>query len=122
MEELGESRKDTFIYRVIQSLRVHKKAIDFEEFVAIVAPKIGDVKTKEGLRVIFSHLDDDEDDYINYDELKKLSRMAGDYITDEDILEMLHWIHINHKTNSNEGLHFEEFYQLVHKYFKRHGY
>lgn len=109
------------MYRIIQSLAVHEKLINFEEFVQIVAPKVGDVKTKEGLRTCFSHLDEDGDDYINYDELKKLARLSGDYINDEDILEMLHSIHINHKTNNNEGLYFDEFYQIFTKYNKRHG-
>lgn len=71
-----------------------------------VAPKVGDIKTKEGLRTIFKHMDKDDDDYINYDELKQLSRIAGDNINDEDILEMLHSIFINHKTTNNEGLYF----------------
>jgi Ca2+-binding EF-hand superfamily protein len=82
MEELGESRKGTLIWNIIDSLRYKNKPINFEEFVELVSPKVGDVKTKEGLRTIFRHMDLDEDDYINYDELKKLSRMAGDSIND----------------------------------------
>ena len=121
MDELGDSRKGTFIYGVIENLRSKGKPINFDEFVDLVAPKVGDVKTKEGLRTCFKHLDTDDDDYINYDELKKLSRMSGDYINDEDILEMLHSTFINHKTNNNEGLYFEEFYQIVTKYNKRHA-
>ena len=85
-----------------------------------MSPKVGDVKTKEGLRTVFKHLDLDDDDYINYDEIKKLSRMAGDIINDEEILELLHSIFINHKTNNNEGLYFEEFYQIVTNYYKSH--
>jgi Ca2+-binding EF-hand superfamily protein len=89
--------------------------------VELVSPKVGDLKTKEGLKTVFRHLDLDEDDYINYDELKKLSRLSGDNINDEEILEMLHSIFINQKTNNNEGLYFEEFYQIVTKYYKRHN-
>jgi Ca2+-binding EF-hand superfamily protein len=121
MEELGESRKGTLIWTIIDSLRYKNKPINFEEFVEIVTPKIGDVKTKEGIRTIFKHLDLDEDDYINYDELKKLSRMAGDAINDEEILELLHSTFINNKTNNNEGLYFEEFYMLVTKYYQKRG-
>lgn len=86
----------------------------------LVAPKIGDVKTKEGLKTVFKLVDKDEDDFINYDELKQLSRLAGDYINDEEILEMLHSLHVNNKTNNNEGMFFEEFYQIVTKYYKSH--
>lgn len=82
MEELGDSRKGSLIYNIIDGLRYKNKPINFEEFVDLVSPKVGDVKTKEGIRTIFRHMDLDEDDYINYDELKKLSRMAGDSIND----------------------------------------
>ena len=101
MEELGESRKGTFIYGIIDNLRIRNKPINFDEFVDLVAPKVGDVKSKEGLRTVFKRLDTDDDDYINYDELKKMSRIAGDNINDEEILELLHSIFINHKTNNN---------------------
>ena len=121
MEELGESRKNGFIYHVIDSLRVKEKPINFEEFVSMVAFKCGDVKTKDGIRTIFKHLDTDDDDYINYDEIKKISRFAGDTINDDEILELLHSIHINHKTNTNEGLTFEEFYHLIITYNKKHS-
>jgi calmodulin len=121
MNDLGDSRKDTLIYDIIQHLAVKGRPINFEEFVDIVSPKVGDIRTKEGIRTIFKHLDTDDDDYINYDELKKLSRMSGDHITDDDILEMLHSASINHKTNNNDGLYFEEFYQIIMKYNKRHG-
>ena len=120
MEELGDSRKDTLIYTMIDALRYKNKPITFEEFVDLVSPPVGDVKTKEGLRTIFRHLDKDHDDYINYDELKKLARLAGDSINDEEILETLHSIFINYKTTTNEGLHFEEFYTLVSNYYKKH--
>ena len=119
MEELGDSRKGSLIYNIIDGLRIKNKPINFDEFVDMVSPKIGDLKTKEGIRAIFKHLDTDDDDYINYDELKKLSRMAGDTINDEEILEMLHSIFINHKTNNNEGLFFEEFYQIVIRFTKK---
>ena len=86
MEELGDSRKGTFIYSIIDGLRYKNKPINFDEFVELVTPKVGDIKTKEGIRTIFKHLDTDDDDYINYEELKKLSRIAGDGINDEEIL------------------------------------
>ena len=119
MEELGDSRKGSFIFGIIEHLKSKNKPINFDEFVDLVSPKVGDVKTKDGLRTVFKHMDTDDDDYINYDEIKKLSRMAGDIINDDEILELLHSIFINHKTNNNEGLYFEEFYQLVTRYNKR---
>lgn len=44
---------------------------------------MGDIKTREGLKTVFSHLDKDNDDYINYEELKHLAKMSGDMINDD---------------------------------------
>jgi Ca2+-binding EF-hand superfamily protein len=118
---LGEGRKGSFIYSVIDGLRSKNKPINFDEFVELVSPRVGDLKTKEGLKTVFKLADKDEDDFINYDELKQLARIAGDYINDEEILEMLHSLHVNHKTNTNEGIYFEEFYLIVTKYYKTHS-
>ena len=85
----------------------------------IVSPPIGDLKTKEGLRTVFRHLDKDEDDIINFEELKQLARLAGDNINDEDIMEMLHSVFINKNTSTNEGIYFDEFYQMVTKFNKK---
>jgi calmodulin len=82
MEELGEGRKGTLVFGIIEGLNVKNKPISFDEFVELVTPKVGDVKTKEGLKAIFKQLDKDDDDYINYDELKQLSRLSGDIIND----------------------------------------
>jgi Ca2+-binding EF-hand superfamily protein len=83
MAELGESRKGTFTYGIIEGLRSKNKPINFDEFVDLVTPRVGDIKTKEGLRTIFGHVDKDGDDIINYEELKQLARLSGDYINDE---------------------------------------
>ena len=107
MAELGESRKGTFIYGIIDGLKTKNKPINFDDFVELVTPKVGDIKTKEGLKTIFSHVDKDGDDIINYEELKQLAKLSGDYINDEEILELLHSIFVNYKTASNEELHFE---------------
>jgi Ca2+-binding EF-hand superfamily protein len=64
-------------------LKVKSKPITFDEFVELVVPRVGDLKTKEGLRTVFSHLDTDNDDYINYDELKHLAKISGDLIKDD---------------------------------------
>eukprot|EP00178_Gracilaria_changii_P011788 TRINITY_DN3322_c0_g1_i1.p1 TRINITY_DN3322_c0_g1~~TRINITY_DN3322_c0_g1_i1.p1 ORF type:complete len:181 (+),score=29.73 TRINITY_DN3322_c0_g1_i1:19-561(+) len=119
MEELGDSRKGSVAYNIIDGLRYKNKPINFDEFVELVAPKIGEVKTKEGIKAIYKHLDLDDDDYINYDEIKKLAKLSGDSINDDEILELLHSAFINQKTNNNEGLYFEEFYRIVTGYYKK---
>lgn len=45
--------------------------------------------------------------------------MVGDNINDDDLLEMLHSTHINRQTQTNESINFEEFYQIVTKFYKK---
>jgi Ca2+-binding EF-hand superfamily protein len=56
---------------------------------------------------------------LDFEELKQLARISGDGCSDDDILEMLHTIHINRETGSNESLTFEEFYGIVSKFYKK---
>ena len=83
MEELGQGRKGSLVFNIIEGLKAKNTAITFDEFVELVTPKVGDIKTKEGLRKVFGHLDTDGDDYINYEELKHLAKISGDMINDE---------------------------------------
>jgi Ca2+-binding EF-hand superfamily protein len=61
MEELGESRTGTFAFGLIAGLKTSGKPINFEEFLELVCPKVGEVRTKEGIRQIFNHIDKQED-------------------------------------------------------------
>lgn len=56
---------------------------------------------------------------MDFEELKQIARMSGDAINDEDLLEMLHSTFINNKTSSNEAISFDEFYQVVTKFYKK---
>jgi Ca2+-binding EF-hand superfamily protein len=85
----------------------------------LVCPKVGDIRTKEGLRTIYSHIDKQEDEVIDFEELKHLARISGDGASDDEILEMLHAIHINRETSTNEHLSFDEFYEVVSKFYKK---
>ena len=119
LEELGEGRRGSFLYGLIDGLRVKNKPINFEEFVELVSPKVGELRTKEGLRTVFQHLDKNEDEVLDFDELKGLARLVQDSTNDDEILEMLHSIHINQQTNTNESINFEEFYQIVTRFHKK---
>lgn len=119
MEELGEQRRGTMVYEMIGSLKDLNRPINFNEFLDFVCHKVGDVKTKEGLKRIFRHADKEEDELLDFEEVKSLSRMAGDYMNDEELMEMLHTIHINRGTSTNEGIGFEEFYNIVTGFYKK---
>ena len=87
MEELGESRKGTFAFGLIENLKSKGKPINFDEFLELVCPKVGEVRTKEGLKTIFGHIDRQEDEVIDFEELKNLARLSGDGINDDEIME-----------------------------------
>jgi Ca2+-binding EF-hand superfamily protein len=63
-------------------LKTKSKPINFDEFLDLICPKIGDLKTKEGLRTIYSHFDKSEDGVLDFEELKATARQSGDLIND----------------------------------------
>jgi Ca2+-binding EF-hand superfamily protein len=77
---------------------------------------VGETKTKNGLKTVFSQFDKDEDGFINFEELKAVSKQLRENLNDDDLLELLHSTHVNQKTGTNEGLNFEEFYRIVSKF------
>lgn len=119
MDELGESRMGTLTWGLIEGLKTKGKPIGFEEFLELVCPKVGEVKTKEGLRTIFNHIDKQGDEVIDFEEIKQLARISSDGCSDDDLLEMLHSIYVNRETASNESLTFDEFYGIVSKFYKK---
>lgn len=119
LEELGPMKRDPFIFSIIESLKDKGKPVTFDDFLEHVCPKIGDTKSKAGLKTIFNHMDKGEDGVIDFEELKQLSRLTGDTINDDDLLEMLHNIFVNNKTSSNESITFDEFYLIVTKFYKK---
>jgi Ca2+-binding EF-hand superfamily protein len=65
---------------------------------------------------VFALFDKDENGTIDFDEFKGIAKQLHDGINDDDLLEMMHSTHVNHKTSSNEGFNFEEFYCIVSKF------
>ena len=119
MDELGDTgRKGNIAYEMICQLRDFNRPINFQDFLEFAATRVGDVKTKEGLGRLFRHADKEDDELLDFEELKSLCRMAGDNLTDDDIMEMMHTIHINRNTGTSEGVSFEDFYNIVTGYNK----
>jgi Ca2+-binding EF-hand superfamily protein len=116
LEELGLDKRNPFILTLIHGLRDQNRPINFEEFLNIIGSKVGETKTKDGLRRVFSLFDKDENGSIDFEELKAISRQLHENLNDDDLLELLHSTHINQKTASNEGFDFEEFYRIVSKF------
>ncbi len=66
LEELGLDKRNPFILSLIHALRDKNKPINFEEFLEIIGTKVGDTKTKEGLKRIFALFDTNEDGIIEF--------------------------------------------------------
>lgn len=116
LEELGLDKRNPFILSLIHGLRDQNKPVSFEEFLNIVASRVGETKTKDGLKRIFALFDKDENGTIDFEEFKVIAKQLHENLTDDDLLEMLHSTHINHKTATNESVDFEEFYRIVSKF------
>ena len=116
LEELGLDKRNPFILGLINGLKDKNKPINFDEFVDAIASKVGETKTKDGIRKVFAIFDKDENGVIDFEEFKSISRQLHESLNDDAILEMLHSASVNHKTVSNEGFTFEEFYTIVSKF------
>jgi Ca2+-binding EF-hand superfamily protein len=116
LEELGLDRRNPFVLSLILGLKEKSKPIGFEEFLDTIASRVGETKTKDGIRRVFALFDKDENGTVDFEEFKSIAKQLHDAINDDDLLELLHSTHVNHKTASNEGFTFEEFYSIVSKF------
>jgi Ca2+-binding EF-hand superfamily protein len=116
LEELGLDKRNPFILSLIHGLRDQNKPVNFDEFLNIICSRVGETKTKDGIRKVFSLFDKDENGTVDFEEFKLIAKQLHENLTDDDLLEMLHSTHINHKTATNEGVDFEEFYRIVSKF------
>ncbi|XP_031505848.1 uncharacterized protein LOC116268269 [Nymphaea colorata] len=116
LEELGLDRRNPFVLNLIIGLRDKSKPITLEEFIDIIASRVGETKTKDGLKRVFALYDKDENGIIDFNEFKDIAKQLHDPINDDELLELQHSTHVNHKTSSNEGFTFDEFYNIVSKF------
>lgn len=119
LEELGLDRRNPFVLNLINGLKEKNKPITKDEFIDIIASRVGETKTKAGLRTVFTLFDKDENGTVDFDEFKGIAKQLHDAINDDDILEMLHSTHVNHKTATNEGVTFDEFYSVITKFLNK---
>ena len=68
------------------------------------------------LRTVFSLFSKDENGVLDFEEFKDIAEQIMQVMNDDKILEMLHSMHINHKTSTNQGFTFEEFYSVFSKF------
>ena len=116
LEELGVDKRNPFILNLIFALRDKNRPVTFDEFVDVICSRVGETKTKDGLKRVFAIYDADESGTIDFEEFKAIAKWLKDGINDDDLLEMLHSTHVSQKTSTNESVNFEEFYRIVSKF------
>ena len=115
METLGFGERNPMIYQMVLELEknqaVNKGGISFETFMDAFNNKLGDFKTREGLRRLFELSNDDPNtDKINAETLIKirnsLNETSVDDIAIDDIIKRV-------SLNGDDEINFEEFYQYM---------
>jgi Ca2+-binding EF-hand superfamily protein len=66
LEELGLDKRNPFILNLILGLKDKNKPITLDEFIDIIASRIGETKTKDGIRRIFALFDKDENGVVDF--------------------------------------------------------
>jgi Ca2+-binding EF-hand superfamily protein len=110
MQSLGFESKNPTIYQMIADLENEGREIDFEEFLDAITSRLGDKETKKGINKIFDLFDDDNSDYINLANLKRVAKDLGETMTLEELQEMLERAASNGREISRE-----DFYNIMTK-------
>ena len=116
MESLGFDKESPTIYQIVVDIEKSQKGsggITSEEFKRAITDKLGDIKTKDGLKRVFDlFIDNPKQHTINLDTLKKITKELGDTMSDEELKDMLKYASKNEKE-----LTFDEFYDIMTKKF-----
>ena len=116
---MGLDKRNPYVLNIVTALRETNKKLTFEEFVGVVCSYTGDVRTKDGIRRVFNLYDKEQTGVIEFEQLKHIARSLGEYLTDDDLLDLMHAVFIKHQTTSNESISFEEFYTVISAYYNR---
>jgi Ca2+-binding EF-hand superfamily protein len=66
LEDLGVDKRNPFILGLIHALRDKNKPISFDEFIDIIGSRVGETKTKAGLKQVFSQFDKDDNGVVDF--------------------------------------------------------
>lgn len=115
LSHLGLDKRNPIVFQMIEDMRARTKAITFDDFLGIVVNRLGDTRSREGLSKLYTVYDSDGTGIIDFEKFKTVAREIGENLNDDQILEMMHHVHVLNKTQSNESIDFEEFYSIVTK-------
>ena len=114
MNNMDLQKRNPIVYSIISHLEKLPGPLNFEDFVDAIQDKLGDTKSREGLRKLFDfYIMDDETDVIKFQNLKKVAKELGETMNDDELAEMMHHIHVLNRTEKKEEITFDDFYEII---------
>ncbi len=83
LEELGLDKRNPFILTLIHGLKDVGRPIRFEEFLDLVCSKVGETKTKDGIKRIFTIFDTEGTGVVGFDQLKSICKQLHENLNDD---------------------------------------
>eukprot|EP00340_Litonotus_pictus_P000432 CAMPEP_0170515664 /NCGR_PEP_ID=MMETSP0209-20121228/2071_1 /TAXON_ID=665100 ORGANISM="Litonotus pictus, Strain P1" /NCGR_SAMPLE_ID=MMETSP0209 /ASSEMBLY_ACC=CAM_ASM_000301 /LENGTH=170 /DNA_ID=CAMNT_0010800257 /DNA_START=17 /DNA_END=529 /DNA_ORIENTATION=+ len=114
LKNLGIDAKNQTLSNMMADLdKDNSGKIDFNEFIDMMTAKMSDRDTREDLEKVFRLFlgDDDKADKIALKHLKRVARELNENMSDEELQEMI----TRADLNKDQGVDFEEFYQIMTK-------
>ncbi len=113
LKNLGIDAKNQTLTNMMADLdKDNSGTIDFDEFIDMMTAKMSDRDTREDLEKVFKlFLGDDQGDKILLKHLKRVARELNENMSEEELQEMI----TRADLNKDQGVDFEEFYQIMTK-------
>ncbi len=86
VEELGLDKRNPFILSLIHALRDQNRPINFNEFLDLICSKVGETKTKDGLKKVFALFDTDGAGVVDFEKLKAICKQIHENMNDDELL------------------------------------
>ena len=118
LNNMDLEKRNPPVYNIIAHLQNYSGPMDFETFLDALQERLGDTKSREGMRKLFDFYligDESGSDTIKFDNLKKVAKDLGEIMNDDELKKMLHHIHILNRTEDPDAITFEDFYEIVTK-------
>ena len=121
MQSLGFETKNPIIYNIIAEMDTGmNEGITFDDFLNVLAAKLGDRQSQEGIGRIFELFDCDKSvlfiinelnqKTIDINDLKKITKEIGESMSPEELKELL-----SRAASNGTEITFEDFYQIMTK-------
>ena len=112
MEYLGQEAENPTVYQLISLLDESDESnegITLDEFVKAIYQKLGDSRSKSGIKRLFEIFKDDPNSSsIDLKALKNISAQLGENLAEEDIEDMMKRI-----SKGGSQLTFAQFYDII---------